>query len=82
MAPDRTQSRRQDVHSSSTLQPSGDREQVGQLESPGSPTERRAKPSIIAFLIYELLIQVSLGVVYDRQNSDTRSFLVNPPLPR
>lgn len=63
--PDRTQRRRQDAPSSSSRQPSGDREQVGQLDSPGSPAERRAEPSIIAFLIYELLIQVSLGAGYD-----------------
>lgn len=79
MAPDRSQRRRQVRHSSSSLQPSGDREQVGQLECPASPTERRAKPSIIAFLIYELLIQVSLGVGYDRRNSDTPPG--SPPLP-
>lgn len=63
-APDETQRRGQGIPSSSTLQPSGDREQVGQLESPGSPTESRAEPPIIAFLIYELLIQVSLGGGY------------------
>lgn len=32
---------------------------------PLTPTERRAKPPIIAFLIYELLIQVILGVGSD-----------------
>lgn len=53
-------------------QASGDREQVGQLKSPGSPTERPAKPYIIAFLIYELLIQVT----GDRVQADTHSLLL------
>lgn len=74
-APDGTQRRRQGIPSSSTLQPSGDREQVGQLESPGSRKESRAEPSIIASLIYELLLQVSLGGGY------ALPLVVNQPLP-
>lgn len=49
-----------------TPQPSGDREQVGQLEPPESPTEGRAKPYVIGFLIYELLIQLPLGLADTR----------------
>lgn len=45
---------------------------MGQLRSPESPAERRAKPYTIAFLIYELLIQVTP----DRVQADTRSLLL------
>lgn len=65
--------RREDAHSSTTPQPSGDREQVGQLNPPPEPpAERRAKPYTIAFLIYELLIQVTP----DRVQADTYSSLL------
>lgn len=76
----------------STRQPFGDREQVGQLESLGSPptavpsTQMRAKPCIIGFLIYELLILVPLWGFWQSGvmavlPSDTRSVLFNPPVP-
>lgn len=64
--------RREDAHSSSTPPPSGDREQVGQLKPPEPPAERRAKPYTIAFLTYELLIQVTP----DRVQADTYSLLL------
>lgn len=38
----------------------------GPIRIPRAPTERPAKPSIIGFLIYELLIQVTLGAAHDR----------------